>query len=416
MSHEPTFHGVWHIDRPGRPSPFGVQWRETEWDPAAGGGTGAEVERRKTKFFETAEKRDAHAANLRRQRKRGTLHTATRFEIDEWRAFAAATNATPWTEVVAGWRAWQMHTGVKQCDVTVAKAVEDAIAAAELLAAKEVPDLSPDSLRQKRHKLNLFADQFGHLFLHQVEAQEVEAWIDDFDDVRTEATFNNYRKHIRALFSAYRESGMIQSNPIDGVRKRDDSTDAIGILTPEETAHLFQFCAKSDRYRCVIGRFALEAFVGLRFSSGCRLEKKDINFEDRGVLLPKRKLKTRKRHYIDGMPAQVWDWLAITPDDCWDLEPRRYMQLKSSAFIEAGVPHPKNCFRHSFCTYDVAAHKNPGRTAYFLCHEDQDLLWSRYKGNATEAAGKLYQSITPATAAKVAKGYVPLNARVPHQQ
>jgi hypothetical protein len=126
-----------------------------------------------------------------------------------------------------------------------------------------------------------------------------------------------------------------------------------------------------------------------------------------------KKLKTKKRHYIDGLPGQVWEWLAVTPEACWDLTARQYMELKSRLFVEAGVPHPHNCLRHSFCTYDVAAHKNPGRTAYILCHRNQDLLWDRYKGNAKEADGVTYQAITPGKAASLAEGYVPLGANAP---
>lgn len=403
--------GVWNVDRPGRPNPFGVQWRETLWDPSSNGGLGGETERTKTEFYDTIEKRDARASVLRKQRKKGAMHTATRGEIDEWRAFRAATGGTPWQDVVAGWRAWQLQNGLTECSITVDMAVAEHLAAAKAKSEAAPPQMSEDTYRQKKHKLTLFAEQFGHLTLNKVKAVEVESWIVDFDEVETEATFNNYRKHVRALFTPHVEGGRLLRNPIDGVKLRDDSTDEVGILTVQEAAHLFHFALNSPRYKAALGRLALEAFVGLRFSSGCRLEKKDLNFHDRGILLPKHKIKTRKRHYIDGMPPQVWDWLAITPDACWDLTPRQYMELKSNLFVEARVPHPHNCLRHSFCTYDVAAHKNPGRTAYLLCHKDQDLLWDRYKGNGSEADGKKYQTITPQTVADLAKDYVPLTAR-----
>lgn len=370
-----------------------------------------EVQKTKTEFFETEEQRNARRGTLVRDRKRGASVHASRFEVDEWRAFNAAVSGTPWQDVVAGWRAWQMEHHLKQCDVTVQQAVRDALAAARAL--HQMNKLAADSLRQKVHKLELFAEQFGHLRLNEVQTADVETWIEDFDEVQTEATFNNYRKHVAALFTPYVERGLLRSNPIRRIKKRDDSTDKVGILTVQETAHLFNFALQSKRYKPAIGRLALEAFLGLRFSSGCRLEKQDINFEDRGILLPKRKLKTKKRHYIDNLPSQLWDWLAVTPEECWRLSAREYMQLKSGLFVEAGVPHPHNCFRHSFATYDVAAHKNAGRTAYLLCHRNQDLLYDHYRGNATEAQGKAYQSITPETAARMAEGYVPLRSPAP---
>jgi integrase len=403
--------GVWVLpDRSGRPKPFGVQWREVVWDPALNDNQGGERRKTLTEFFDSAEKRDGRAAALRKQKKRGDLKTATRIEIEDFRAFRAAVQGTPWQDVVAGWRSFLMQNGIQECITTVDDAVKSRLASTLALSQTVPPKISPDTYRQIKHKLGLFAEQFGHLKLGQLSAQDIEDWIEDFDGVKSEVTFNDYRKHVRALLQPYVKRGELRLNPAAEIVKRDDSAGEIGILTVEEAARLFSFAQASEKYRVALGRLGLEAFAGLRFSSGCRLEKKEINFEDRGILLPKLKIKTRKRHYIDGLPNQVWAWLKITPEACWDLTARQYIELKSNLFIEAGVPHPHNCLRHSFCTYDIAAHKNPGRTATILCHRNQLLLWDRYKGNASEANGRRYQTITPATARRLAKDYVPLTA------
>jgi len=396
-----TQNGVWTTpDRTDRPNPFGVQWRETAWSDE----DSKVVKRVRTEYFPTAKARDERAASLRKDKKAGAMATATRQEIAEWRAFLTMVNPTPWQDVVAGWKAWLNHSGLSQNVIKVEEAVKLALAHAEKLTETTPPSLSKDTFRQKRHKLNLFAEQFGHLRMNEVKGIDVEEWIEDFDEVKSEATFNAYKKIISALFTPYVEKGDIRRNPIADVKLRDDNTGKVGILTPQQAAKLFHYAHVTPKFNPVIGRLALEAFVGLRYSSGVRLAKEDIKEKEKGILLPKHKMKTKTRHYIDGMPDQVWDWLAITPEGCWALTPRQYMQLKSDLFTEAGVPHPHNCLRHSFCTYDVAAHKNPGRTAYILCHTDQELLWRRYKGNATQSDGLLYQTITPATALEVAEG------------
>ena len=404
MSKKRNQGGVWDKERPGRPHPFGVQWRETTWDAKKN----AEVVKTKTEFFDTKEKRDARADALRKQKKKGALVTASRGEIDEFKMFKSAIGDTSWQDVVAGWRSWMNQHGIKTCDVTVDQAVDASLTNGALLV--KTGNLSPDTYRQRKHKLGLFKEQFGDLKLNQIVAQEVADWIEDFDEVQSEATFNNYRKIIRAMFTPYAKgkSKVITDNPIDEVKLKDASTGHVGILTVTETAHLFKFAMSSDKFKIAIGRLALEFFIGLRFSSGCRLEKKEINFEDKGITLPKKKLKTKKRHYIDGLPKQLWTWLEITPESCWDMTARQYMQIKSDLFIAAGVPHPHNCARHSFATYYTAAYKNPGRTATILCHRNQELLWECYNGIATESNGKKYQTITPLTVDVLAKDYVPL--------
>jgi integrase len=148
---------------------------------------------------------------------------------------------------------------------------------------------------------------------------------------------------------------------------------------------------------------ALEAFAGLRFSSALRLEKTDIKFEGRGILLPAHKIKTRRRHYIDGLPENLWSWLEVATPACWAMQSSEWMHMKTRLFTDAGVPHPRNCLRHSFCTYHVAAYKDPGKTATILCHRNQQKLWSNYNGVARASDGNSYFTITPQTAAALAE-------------
>jgi hypothetical protein len=205
--------------------------------------------------------------------------------------------------------------------------------------------------------------------------------------VVSEVTFDSYVKHFRAFFQHFVDSKVLGENPASRIEWRGDGVAEVGVLTVSETAQLFHTCRTLERFQPIIGRIAMEAFVGLRFGSGCRLSKADINFADKGVVLPAAKIKTK---------------LEITPESCWSVTPRTYMKLKSELFGAAGVPHPQNCLRHGFATYHVAAFKNPGLTAVILCHTNQEQLFEHYKGRATEADGRLYQTISPATAKRLA--------------
>ena len=152
----------------------------------------------------------------------------------------------------------------------------------------------------------------------------------------------------------------------------------------------------------------MEAFAGLRFSSAFKLEKHDVNFVDKGILLPAHKLKTGKgrggrRRYIDKLPENLWSWLAVTNDACWALQSSDWMHLKSDLFTKAKVPHPHNSLRHSFATHHMAWQGDAARTAAILCHKDQQELWEHYNGCATSVAGAAYFTITPLTAAAMAK-------------
>jgi hypothetical protein len=71
------------------------------------------------------------------------------------------------------------------------------------------------------------------------------------------------------------------------------------------------------------------------------------------------------------------------------------MRHKSNARIRAGLPEMRNALRHSFCSYHIAAHKDPSRTSVILCHSSPRMLWRHYRGNATAEDGAAWFQIMP---------------------
>lgn len=396
--------GVWRIDRPGRPLGFGVQWRERAWDEKLN----KETVRRPTEFFATKDEREARYAEIAANKRSGTPSSATRADLRQWQAFTTAAAGVPWQEILSGYHAHLAATGHRPCTETVATYGKTYLAAEA--AKMKRGELSEDGERHKRRAIGELMTRLGHLPLDHPTASAVEKMIDEMGNGHA-PTFNGYRKLYFAFFNRAVEERVIKENPIASMKPRRFHVDNRGrILTPQQTAQLFAFALDHALFKVTLGRLALEFFLGVRFSSSYRSTKEDINFAERTVLLPAKKLKTGKESGVSHMVDTVnfpglevlWEWLKIAPDGGWVLEPRTYMDLKSQLFNAAGVPHPQNCARKSFATYDLAAHRNPGRTAYILGHVDQEELWADYKGNATQLEGRLYQAIAPSTCREIA--------------
>ncbi|MDO8539496.1 MAG: site-specific integrase [Opitutaceae bacterium] len=363
--------GVRTFEHVGKPSPFGVQWRVDG--------------QRKTEFFTNETDRDRRAGALRKERRSNTLALVpARDELADWHAFKAAIGGTNWRDVVAAWK----KGGGSEVSVTVSEIVERFL-------LEQDERLTAGTLASVTHKKNCpkakaFAADFGPFQVRAVEASDIEEWIDDLGFEAAE-TFNTYRKVIHSVFEHAKKECPV--NPVSGVKSRDDKGE-IEILTVDETDQLLKYALK--HYRDIVPRLALECFAGLRFSSAFRLTREDINFDDKGIHLPAHKLKTGRRHYIDGLPENLWAWLKLENPATWSMTPRNYRRLKSECFSKSGVRHPANCLRHNFCTYHVAAFKDPGKTATILCHQNQGMLWAHYNGRAKQADGKRYFMLRPA--------------------
>jgi integrase len=350
----------------------------------------------KKEFFATAQDRNTKGTELARARRQQYV-PLDRDQTAGWSAFKAAIGDTPWPDVVAGWKEYCRIKGVTHIKRTVREACTEYLTHCQKLLDRH--ELAPDTFRHRRQKTGLLADSFGANQLSSLTGPALEKWIESDLEHDDPYTFNNYRKILSGIFNFYRKE--LPGNPVEDIKPRDEAVDEITLLKVKEAAKLFAWAAEHGRH--VVGRLALEAFAGLRFTSAAKLEKSDINFSDRGVLLPAPKIKTRRRQYVDGYPETMWPWINLASPACWALTPIEYMHAKSDAFAAAGVTNPGNCLRHSFATYHCAHFKNPGLIATLLCHKNQQRLWEHYKGRATQSDGEAYFKITPITAKAMAE-------------
>jgi integrase len=175
-------------------------------------------------------------------------------------------------------------------------------------------------------------------------------------------------------------------------------------LKIDEAEALFRANEEIDPGIC--GLLALGAFAGMRSSAIVRLAYDELDFKNRAILTPAAKTKKNRRHFIEGLPENLWSWLEKTPPQAFQMSPREFARRREAALARAGLlvtkaeakktgakpkAPPKNCLRHSFVSYHVALHRDPGKTALLVSHKDQAILWDHYLGVATaEDAGRYF--------------------------
>jgi site-specific recombinase XerD len=321
-----------------------------------------------------AEKRSEHGADV------------LTFDPKEWRVWMAFKDvigdAEP-LQVAHEWVSARQKAGVI-ASITVRDASD------RYLRARAADGIANATLAHAKMDMGRFVQQFGDKTL-SITPDELRTWIATLPF--SEVTKRNHYKRVSAFYTWARMEGFATSNPCESLRSPARDADDVSVLSEEDTSKLFATALKLRPQVCA--RLALEAFAGLRFSSAARLVKADLNFPEKGITLPAAKLKTRKRHYIDGLPENLWKWLRAAPDEAWTLTERQYLGLKGDVFRLAGVINPGNVLRHSFCSYHVAKHKDAARTAVILCHASPRTLYQHYRGRATSADAAKYFAIAP---------------------
>ncbi len=377
--------------RPLREKKFGVQWsikgkRTSEW-------------------FVSLEKLEAKVVELNSARRHGTLtDVPTPNELREWRVFKEAASGVPPLEILDGWKRWRESAGRPICDLQVSKAVDDFMIEQNRRFDRKL--IKKNTLRQKRAKLDRFKDAFAISRLDEITPRMLEDWLDGLEDVQKSDTQKDYLKHVRSLYTHYK-----QPSPTEEAEILPQDSEPTLPMSVQDAATLLNYTM--GVYPEYLVRLACELFLGLRTSSAAKIREEHLSPKQRLVHITRDIIKTRSTHNVSP-PDNFWAWV----NRGWNLftttalSESGWMHAKSRLLNGAQVPHPRNVLRHSFCSYHLAAYQNPGSTAWLLMHTDQELLWQTYREAATPKDGKAYFRLLPTNVARVAAtGRLPASGR-----
>lgn len=364
-------------DRPGRPKPYLLTYR------VAGV--------RKTVAFESAGQRAAFGKNLEKRKDR---HGQDALDVDmgEWRRWLEFKRVIgEGVDVMQVAREWLAKHGQRH-----GRTLGDAVA--KYLSMRESEGIARSNWKHKDVQLrrSLCVAVGAGKRLQDVSTDDVRAWLSALTNPETgqrmsEVTRRDYRKAAHAFFERCVLEEWIQVNPCAKIPLPKVAEAEIAVISPDDAAKLFA----ANAGEAMIGRLALEAFAGFRFTSAARAQIEHINFEERGIALPGALHKSGRRKYVEGHPDNLWVWLRHAPRECWQMSERDYMREKSLAFVRAGLRNPGNVLRKSFCSYHMMLMNDASKTAFLLQHASPRMLYSAYFGVAKKRDAEIYFSILP---------------------
>jgi integrase len=354
----------------------------------------------RSRFFATEKERDKF---IRDFKKEIAQHGTEVFQFEKgvarrWQVVAEILPEVDPVEMAEYWLA-NHASGKKR---TFAEAIQSYLL--EMQRAGRDEEYQKHTLRA----LERFSAKHGAKGLQDITSQDISEFIHNLPFQAM--TKNHYRTYLVGAFKWFIRQEWTNSNPASAVPMPKVHLPEPGILTVAEAEALFRKNEKADPEIC--GLLALGAFAGMRSSAICRLSWDELDFKNRAILTPAAKTKKGRRHFIEGLPENLWSWLEKTPAAAFKMSTREFARRREAAFARAGLlvtkaaakaskgkltakAPPKNCLRHSFVSYHVALHRDPGKTALLVSHKDQAILWDHYLGVATGEDGEKYFDISP---------------------
>ncbi len=352
----------------------------------------------RTRFFETEDERNRFIKNFSREIIQHG-EEVYKFDKNRMRRWQEADLIAPDVDPVEMARHWVATHEAAQL-VTLKDGV------ARFLKELELAGRTKEYRAHVREYLKRFASEFGEAHVSAITSTQVSDFIHALPF--SAITKRHARSGIVSAYKWFVKQGWAEKNPAAAVPVPKVDLAEPGILSVEETEHLFRANEAIDPEIC--GLLALGAFAGMRASAIARLDSSELDFASRAILTPASKTKKGRRHYMEGLPANLWAWLERTPKTAFKMEPRTLATRRENAFRRAGLlvtsedakrshvqpkAPPKNCLRHSFVSYHVALHRDPGRTALLVSHKDQSILWNHYLGVAKREDAERYFAILP---------------------
>ena len=382
--------------RPGRPSPWACTWYVPAKPPRTRPTS-------RSQFFRTREKREHFVAELLEQnRKYGLLGQ----EIDpvqhiHWKRLDESMGTQSLEHAVDFYLA---HHGNQN------HSLSDAI---EEFLYDRSKRFSQHYCQCLKPKFRRFFQEFGDVGLMDVSPIAYRRWLAKLKLIDlSDMTIFLYHGSIQALYNFCVGEGMLRFNPLAKVRAKQPVLAEPQIVNVDN-AELF-FAVNCDRYPDICGLTALTAFAGMRVSTMLRLRPEDIR--ESGILTPAANTKTKRRHYIEGFPLCLSEWLELL--DRKDFTPRRdvFHTRRAKAYKNVGQflvenhrPNtfavPAGAWKRSFVSYMCAVEQSAAKVAMITGNRTPDILWNHYMGNATREEGLRYFQITPQRSEEILQEY-----------
>jgi site-specific recombinase XerD len=250
--------------------------------------------------------------------------------------------------------------GAKLCTPQQSKTFPEASAAYSL--ALKNSGASDGYISKMVSMLKSMAEFFqSELKVHELSREQIESWL----LTKKELSTRKYAlQDARTFYSYAKNVGWSQLNPCENIPQIQVHEFPKGILTPEQARVLLDITKKNDAG--LLRYFSDQLFGGLREDESAKLKKSQT--EKTYVYLPKTKIgqerfnefneiwlrwrtgeyaelhinkRTKKEHY------SILN-LRRRADDIKELAIAEMVKLK---LVKTGWKFPRNCLRHSFCTY-----------------------------------------------------------------
>ncbi|HUK83237.1 MAG TPA: tyrosine-type recombinase/integrase [Verrucomicrobiae bacterium] len=258
------------------------------------------------------------------------------------------------------------------------------------------------NLADVRQRLTKFSRTFGARKLAEITVEELAEWLRD--PTWSARSQIHYRRRVSMLYDYAVKRRWCEVNTamlVDPPETEDKDVECFSI---QECAGILENAEAAGCLPYVV----LSLFSGLRRAEIVRLHWQDVNLSARTITVGSAAAKKRSRRVVTiNETAAVWLPLCAKARGPVITLSKQALDasLKELTKLAGLNKWKQNGLRHSFCSYHVAAYKDPVRTAY-EAGNSAEIVNRHYRALVDEDAAKRFWGLRPVS--DVAGNIVPL--------
>ena len=276
----------------------------------------------------------------------------------------------------------------------------------EFVAEREQLNQRDRNLADVRQRLNVFARTFSDRKLAEITVEDLAAWLRD--PTWSARSQIHYRRRVSMLYDFAIKHRWCEVNTAALLDNPETEDKDVECFTVAECARILEHADAAGCYPLVV--FSL--FAGLRRAEVARLHWENVNLAERTITVGSKTAKKRSRRVIS-VNDTATAWLAacahLTGPVVTVSKQELDARIKKLATLAGLTQWKQNGLRHCFCTYHLAAGKDPVRTAY-EAGNSAEVIKRCYDALASEATAKRFWELRPDAA--VAGKIVPMQQAV----
>jgi integrase len=201
---------------------------------------------------------------------------------------------------------------------------------------------------------------------------------------------NTAIRRLSAFFSwCERDKKCVVEHPVRGIRKYKTVKGTPRVFTVDECRRLLT--TAQTKVPCMLHYLVLGLFCGIRPEGEMgKMLPEYVHIGERVIDLPDHVSKTRDRRIVE-ISENAVKWLQLVPVE---IVINRYWRKRLCNLAE--VQWSPDVTRHSFASYHIKQHKNPGLTAEQMGHEQSlKTLYRNYVATVTREEAEAFWKLEP---------------------